>query len=93
MTAIKLERQRQEKAAGTRFRHTLASNKLHDSDRLALLTRELGEVAQATNLPATDLRPELLEKQHAVLLRDELIQVAALAVAWVEHLDCHVLGR
>jgi hypothetical protein len=42
-------------------------------ERLAVLVEEVGEVARALN--------------DGVGLRDELVQVAAVAVAWIEGLD------
>ncbi len=44
--------------------------------RLAVLTEELGEVAK-----------ELLEGENKVNLRTELIQVAAVAIRWIEYLE------
>lgn len=53
----------------------------HDDYRwLAILTEEVGELAQAA------LHDEFGGK-HAGTLRDELIQAAAVAVAWVECID------
>jgi NTP pyrophosphatase (non-canonical NTP hydrolase) len=43
--------------------------------KLAVLTEEVGEVARA-----------IIEDESAVNLREELIQVAAVAVAWAEAL-------
>ena len=47
-----------------------------DTPWLAILTEEVGEVARAT-----------LGNEDAGNLRQELIQVAAVAVAWVEWMD------
>ena len=83
---IRNERQKQEgyKAAG-RFAHTCADPELSDMDCLAILIEEVGEAATA-----------ILHKQKIGSvtdpeqdLRKELIQVAAVAVAWIERLDRH----
>lgn len=83
-THIKAERERQEamKAAG-RFAHTCADSELGDLECLTILTEEVGETATA-----------ILHKQKIGSvtdpeqdLRKELIQVAAVAVAWIERLD------
>lgn len=54
----------------------------------AVLSEEVGEVAEATldlNDPGDDReRQDTTERQ---LLREELVQVAAVAVAWIETLD------
>lgn len=71
--AIATERSRQEdlKAAG-RFAHTL-SDPIDRHRKLTILTEEVGEVARA-----------LCDRSPDEELRAELIQVAALAVAWLE---------
>lgn len=51
-----------------------------DGDWLAVLTEEVGEVAQA-------LLHNKFGGKHAGTLRDELVQVAAVAVQWLERLD------
>lgn len=68
------ERVRQEelKASG-RFAYTCADAECTDGQALAILVEEVGEVARA-----------MCEGKG---LRDELIQVAAVAVAWVERMD------
>lgn len=53
---------------------------------LAILTEELGEVAMDTN--EIHFRPDDPDSTDArAALRKELIQVAAVAVAWVEAID------
>ncbi len=55
----------------------------HDAFRwLSILTEEVGEAAQAAN----DVE-EKCEVQHWARYREELIQVAAVAVAMIECLD------
>lgn len=74
------ERGRQEtlKREG-RFKYSCADAEMTEFEKLAILTRELGEVAQATG--------KLTAARHNVNLRTELIQVAAVAMAWVESID------
>lgn len=54
-------------------------NRLHPTFswafRMSVLTEEVGEVARAIN------------EHDAKNLREELIQVAAVAVRWIEHLE------
>lgn len=75
------ERQRQLKLrAQGRFGATASD--MTDAEALAVLVEEVGEVARA-----------ILEKQglandtHDKNLRKELVQVAAVCVAWIEGLD------
>ena len=80
---VRNERHRQEelRRAG-RFKETCASATMDEGVKLAVLLEEVGEVARA-----------LLEKgdaandKHGVELRKELVQVAAVCVAWVEAID------
>jgi NTP pyrophosphatase (non-canonical NTP hydrolase) len=73
IAAIRVERMRQErlKAAG-KFAATPADD-IPDTDRLPMLVEEVGEVARA-----------LCDGTN---LREELVQVAAVALAWVEALE------
>lgn len=84
--AVYEERLRQEqlKAEG-RFSHTCADAEMPDSEALAVLTEEVGEVARAI-LESGRGRA----RSYDVLgreLQKELIQVAAVAVAWAEKLQ------
>lgn len=81
MAAVSAERDRQDrlKAAG-RFTHTCA-DPMSNADRLIVLIEEVGEVARAI-MPDED-RPATWRRD----LRAELVQVAAVAVAWVEGID------
>lgn len=74
LSEVYKERVRQEdlKASG-RFAYTCADTECTDGQALAILVEEVGEVARA-----------MCEGKG---LRDELIQVAAVAVAWVARLD------
>lgn len=82
--AIDAERDRQEalRAAG-RFAHTCASPNMADGDKLACLGEEFGEVAKAL----LQLHGTGSTTDATMELRKELIEVAAVAVAWVEALD------
>jgi hypothetical protein len=82
LSEIHAERDRQEKLREEgRFTHTCASPDLPDATKLAILVEEVGEAARAViekGRHANDV--------HGVELRKELIQVAAVAVAWSEAL-------
>lgn len=70
------ERERQERLKRLgEFRATCADAEMTHDERMVVLVEEVGEIARA-----------VLERSGADL-RDELIQVAAVAVAWVEALD------
>jgi hypothetical protein len=62
--------------------HSCASSMLTDSEKLGVLVEEVGEVAKET----CDMRAEGDSPQARLRLRTELIQVAAVAVAWAESL-------
>lgn len=76
------ERRRQHrlKAEG-RFRHTCDDPALDDMNLYAILGEEVGEVGHEVN-EAFDK-----EVERTPHLRDELIQVIAVAMAWVERID------
>lgn len=76
------ERVRQDelKVAG-RFPHTCADAELSPGEKLAVLVEEVGEVARALSEDAGNANDK-----HGVELRRELVQVAAVAVAWAESL-------
>lgn len=80
--AIDLERDRQEQLVlSGRFRNTAASPDMDDSEAVAVLGEEFGEVCGAVlnrSCSATD-RPD-------ADLYKELCHVAAVAVAWMEKL-------
>jgi len=80
---IELERQHQEshKAAG-RFRYTCADN-LSPALKFAILTEEIGEVAREL-LSIEGLVTDGDQSWQA--LRKELVQVAAISLAWLESL-------
>ena len=61
-------------------------NSLHNSALLAILMEEVGEVAKEM----LDRRVDAVSALHGVshVIRDELVQVAAVAVVWLESLGC-----
>lgn len=79
------ERMRQEhlKAEG-KFTLTCA-DEMSNGARLAVLMEEVGEVARAILEGGID--GEVSHDKHGKDLRKELVQVAAVAVAWIEGLD------
>ncbi len=71
---IQLERERQEKLKQTgKFQFTCADQVL-DCEKLPILLEEVGEVAKAMN------------ENDTLGIVQELIQVAAVSVAWLEYL-------
>lgn len=78
---IQVERQRQERRHGIQAAaHPLS---MSDAERLAILTEELGEVAHEVN----ECRLGHHLESPDSYLRAELVQVAAVAVAWIEAID------
>lgn len=83
LTDIAAERVRQEQLRHEgRFPYTCAGEGLTPAEKLAVLAEEFGEVAREIS-DARNCRTEPNPKR----LRAELVQVAAVAVAWVESLD------
>ena len=77
------ERDRQEHLVFTgKFSRTCAADDSPDAERFAVLGEELGEVSKAW----------LEHGARSRELRDELIQVAAVAVAWAEYLTRAAAG-
>lgn len=73
---ILAERERQEELkADGKFSFTCADDQLTDFQKLSILTEEVGEVARECN-----------EGISSNNLRNELAQVAAVALAWMEAL-------
>lgn len=74
---VYLERQRQEELlkAG-KFGYTAADGKISDWRKAAILGEEVGEVCRALN-----------DGESVEALQAELVQVAAVAVAWAEALE------
>jgi NTP pyrophosphatase (non-canonical NTP hydrolase) len=86
LTAIAEERVRQEslKREG-RFPHTCADAELSDHEKLTILVEEVGEVARAV-LNKTKLAYDGFSFAQEKL-REELVQVAAVATAWLESIE------
>lgn len=85
---IQRERARQDelKAAG-KFRWTCADTAMLDSERLAVLMEEVGEVArEVTEAIGKTLGEQTVEASARKRIREELVQVAAVCVAWIEGL-------
>ena len=78
-----LIRQEKLKAAG-KFKYTAADVECPDLDRLAALMEEIGESATASMEERSTATPR---DEKPSSLRKELIQVAAVACAWVESID------
>jgi NTP pyrophosphatase (non-canonical NTP hydrolase) len=82
LNKVILERERQAMLKNTgRIPFTCADDGVDAGRRLAVLVEEVGEVAREI----CDGNTTTLETQHK--LKTELVQVAAVAVAWVEFLD------
>ena len=80
--AIDDERHRQERLKSEgRFSMTCA-DAMSDLERLAVLTEEVGEVARAILEQS-----RLTNDDHGKELKKELVQVAAVCVAWLEGLS------
>lgn len=76
------ERERQEKLRlEGKFAYGPESDELTNSEKLAILMEEVGEVARAVceDIPGS--------AENLANLREELVQVAALAVGWLEGLE------
>lgn len=78
LAEIEFERDRQDQQWGDQSHHP-------DTTWLAILTEELGECAQA-------VLHDQFGGKAAGTLRDELVQVAAVAVAWIEAVDKRAAG-
>lgn len=82
LTLVAAERNRQhELKANGRFRYTPSDHDLTNVARLAMLSEEIGEVARE----CLSLAGLVSDGNHSGrALRKELVQVAAIAVAWIE---------
>jgi hypothetical protein len=89
LRAILDERHRQEELHRSgKFSFTCASPDVPNGAKLMVLTEEVGEVARAAMaiydpITAPDLKPEKALRH----LQEELIQVAAVAMAWAESIE------
>lgn len=79
LAEIERERKRQEQLHGNRT--AAHPESMDDGHRLAILTEEVGEVAK--EICEAPKRGEASDG----LMREELVQVAAVAVAWIEAID------
>lgn len=83
---VHVERERQEAKCAEKVAeglnwHTCASPLLGDGDRLAVLVEEIGEISRELCEARASGRPP-----HDNL-REELVQAAAICVAWIEAID------
>lgn len=79
LSAIHEERNRQESLVGRKFPWTCANPGISDSAKYAVLSEEQGEVAREVVEALIDPSRRDLEK-----LATELVQTAAVCVAWLE---------
>ncbi len=80
-------RQNELKMAG-KFAYTCADPQICDAERYAVLGEEYGEVGrEICETIGRKVFTEAGERDYLKRLRAELIQVAAVAVAWVESID------
>lgn len=86
LDAVARERARQEalRASG-KFSWTCSDPLVSDAHKLAVLAEEFGEVSRAIVEQLIDVT-----RRDVPALRAELVQVAAVAVAWCEALDAEV---
>lgn len=89
LNSVHDERRRQEKLkAEGRFRYTCADPEMTDDESYVVLGEEFGEVAkQVLTQPGRTGEMSFDTVGTSADLRKELIQVAAIAVAWVERID------
>lgn len=91
--AIVAERRRQDKLKSEgRFRYTCADQEMGNHERHTCLSEEVGEVAEAIltldGLACARARGLKVGDEGDVQLREELVQVAAICLAWLES-DCN----
>lgn len=80
---VKRERERQEKLRRQgKFAHTCAGPGMSNAERFLVLAEEFGEVGHELNEGIGDGRIVNMTK-----LRTELVQLAAVCVAWCEAID------
>lgn len=81
LALVHAERERQEELQRTgAFAFTCAASDIYDNSKLAVLVEEVGEVARVLCEAVNN------DELDEVKLREELVQVAAVAVSWVESL-------
>ena len=86
---IKIERERQERLRDDgKFVATCATPRgLRDAECLTILVEEVGEVSHEINETIGRFLSGAEWETYRSKLRNELIQVAAVAVAWCERID------
>lgn len=86
MATVFKERQRQEdrKAEG-RFQFTCADDGMSNAEKMTVLVEEIGEVAQEV-LTQSERRLARDTVGTREALSEELVQVAAVSIAWLESL-------
>ena len=85
IASVARERSRQEELVALgKFKETCASPDMVDRDRYLVLAEEFAEVTTLVSGAAFDAEPP---EEYDRKLRAELVQVAAVAVAWVEAID------
>ena len=87
LVAQERTRQGELKRSG-KFVYGAEDPELTDAELLTVLTEEVGEVAQ--EICPTIGHPELRSVQQRIRLRDELVQVAAVAVGRIELLNAQI---
>lgn len=85
LTLVGSERMRQVhlKAKG-KFTYTLSDDGMSDAERLTCIVEEIGEVARAALVREQRATDNIDASNRA--LRQELCQIAALCIAWMERL-------
>lgn len=93
LLAISEERDRQDnlKAQG-KFRYSCADPEPTDAWRFTVLGEEVGEVARELN-ESSVFHCEHADPSDDTKLESELIQVAAVCVAWLERIQARKVGR
>lgn len=80
------ERMRQLQLVGDKFPFDASNKKASLASKLTILAEEFGEVSREVNECTISLWKGKRTDGHKKKLREELIQVAAVAVAWAESL-------
>lgn len=83
------ERERQDRLKDQgRFKYTCSDPEMTHPERLAVLVEEVGEAGHEVNEAIGGHRPLDLQK-----LRKELVEVAAVTVAWIEAVEREIGER
>jgi hypothetical protein len=84
---VHAERDRQDELVANGLPTDCTDSSVPDSEKLAVLAEEFGEVARAVNDWGQTPQSKGGAAADDAHLREELIQTAAVAVAWAEALD------